>query len=103
MRRSLFCFAVSAALAAVSVHAYDASSYVRESLLAQWDGIDNAGLGIHQGNAGTWKDLAGTYDLPLTSKGSWAGGDHLSVQDGCAANYGAIGPSGIKTIEVVYR
>ena len=55
---------------------YDTSSYVQEGLVAQWDGINNAGLGFHDPGADIWKDLKGIYDLPLTSKGVW-GPDHL--------------------------
>ncbi len=101
MKKTVALFAAS--LAASMAHAYDVSSYVRENLVAQWDGIDNAGLGYHVAQTNIWKDLAGVYNLPLTSKGSWAGGDHLVVDNGCAANYGAIGPTGYKTIEIVYR
>ena len=80
---------------------YDTSSYVQEGLVAQWDGIDNAGLGFHDPGANTWKDLKGIYDLPLTSKGAW-GSNFLEVVNGCAANYGAKGPDYL-TIEVLYR
>ena len=34
-------------------------SYVRHGLVAQFDGIDNAGFGLHDGEAGVWTDLTG--------------------------------------------
>ena len=40
---------------------YTSASYVqREHLIAQWDGIDNAGTGVHDPNATVWKDLRAT-------------------------------------------
>ena len=40
--------------------------YVQDGLVARWDGIDNAGLGLpHDDTATVWKDLVGTRDLPL--------------------------------------
>lgn len=34
-----------------------ASAYVQRGLIAQWDGIENAGAGMHDANAATWVDL----------------------------------------------
>ena len=45
-----------------------AKSYVRDGLVAMWDGIENAGWGVHDANATTWKDLTDNgYDLPLST------------------------------------
>lgn len=41
--------------------------YVRDGLVAWWDGIWNAGLGRHDPNAQTWVDLAGGRDINLLS------------------------------------
>ena len=35
-----------------------ASAYVQHGLIAQWDGIDNAGTGTHQADATAWKDIS---------------------------------------------
>ena len=35
------------------------ASYVQRGLIAQWDGIDNAGTGVHDPAATTWKNLVG--------------------------------------------
>lgn len=41
-----------------------ARDYVRDGLIAMWDGIENAGYGTHDPNATVWKDLSGNgYDL----------------------------------------
>lgn len=39
--------------------------YLEDNLIAQWDGIWNAGLGIHDANSTIWKDLIGNYDAYL--------------------------------------
>ena len=45
-----------------------AKSYVQDGLVAMWDGIENAGWGVHDANATTWKDLTGNeYDVNLSS------------------------------------
>jgi hypothetical protein len=45
------------------------NGYVKDGLIAQYDAIDNLGLGdMHHSNAtAVWKDLAGTNDLTLTN------------------------------------
>jgi len=43
-----------------------AKDYVQDGLIAMWDGIENAGWGVHDPNATTWKDLSGNNnDLVL--------------------------------------
>ena len=44
-----------------------AADYIQDGLVAMWDGIENAGYGIHDDNATTWKDLVSTNDLRLQS------------------------------------
>ena len=57
-----------------------AKSYVQDGLVAMWDGIENAGWGVHDAAATTWKDLVGNKILSLTSNGSW--GDDCLVCNG---------------------
>ncbi|MBO7689193.1 MAG: hypothetical protein J6V72_22630 [Kiritimatiellae bacterium] len=47
----------------VLIDRYDSASYVTNGLVAHWDGIDNAGRGLHDAETTTWKDLAGTNDF----------------------------------------
>lgn len=63
--------------------------YYEENLIAQWDGIWNAGLGVHNDNATTWKDLAGSYDVytnaadcngTFTANGLMCHGDKLAAK-----------------------
>lgn len=45
-----------------------ARDYIQDGLVAMWDGIENAGWGVHDPNATVWKDLTGNgYDLPLST------------------------------------
>ena len=47
---------------------YTAKSYIRDGLIAMWDGIENAGWGVHDPNATTWKDLSGNgFDCDVTA------------------------------------
>lgn len=46
--------------------AITAKSYIQNGLVAMWDGIENAGWGVHNPNATTWKDLVGTADVEYT-------------------------------------
>ena len=67
---------------------YTSASYVQqEHLIAQWDGIDNAGTGVHNPNATTWKNLAGGgYDLTLTNNAAWNAEGRALVVDGVIAS-----------------
>ena len=90
-------------LAATIGYAYDSSSYVTNGLIAQWDGIDNAGTGTHDPTATSWKDLKGNLDMALTAQGAWTNGAALYVAGGVAGAQGASATPAYKTIEVVYK
>ena len=103
-RKSFKAFSLCGAVAFASVTAfgYTSASYVQEGLIAQWDGIDNTGAGVHDPGAKVWKDLAGNYDLALLPKGSWsADGRSLSVYGAAAVCSNSL--PAYKTIEVVYK
>ena len=81
------------------------ADYVQEGLVAQWDGIDNAGTGTHNAAAPVWKNLASTgsaYDLTLTANGSWNAEGNALVTTDLAATCASAAPA-YKTIEVVFR
>ena len=67
-RRIAYGFAfVFAAFAAVSAAlAGSASLYVQDGLIACWDGIENAGAGVHDSSATVWKDLVAGREFALT-------------------------------------
>ena len=94
-------FSLVVSLAAGAAGAYDASSYVQDGLIAQWDGIDNAGTGVHDPESTVWKDLKGSLDMTLTVNGSWGSGAYLNV-NGCSAK-GTSATTSYATIEIYYR
>ncbi|MBQ3288021.1 MAG: hypothetical protein IJH50_01255 [Kiritimatiellae bacterium] len=69
-----------------------ATSYVQDGLLAHWDGIDNAGIGVHDSSSTTWKNISPNrltlaedgLDLTLGSTGSW--GETYLYCDGSSNN-----------------
>ena len=78
--------AVMAAFAVTEAGAAPASSsYVQRGLVAQYDGIDNAGTGSHDSSATTWKNLAGdaSLDGACDSKLSWVNGNGWTVSGDC--------------------
>ena len=90
------------AFASAVAHGYTSASYVQDGLIAQWDGIDNTGIGVHDPGAKVWKDLTGNYDLTLLPKGGWsADGRSLTVYGAAAVCSNSL--PAYKTIEVVYK
>ena len=79
-----------------------ARDYVQNGLVAMWDGIENAGWGVHDAAATMWKDLIGERDATVASAGSWK--DNALHCDGTtygaryAQNY-----DGFRTLEVCYK
>lgn len=45
--------------------------YVTDGLIAMWDGEWNAGGGVHDASAATWKDLIGNCDLIKNPYATW--------------------------------
>ncbi len=73
--------AVMAAFAAGA--AVTSRSYVQRGLAAQYDGIDNAGRGVHDASAKIWKDLTGNgNDGACANELSWSA-DGWSVSANC--------------------
>lgn len=102
MKRLLVMMSAVAAMEAASANTpYTSEDYVQSGLVAQWDGINNAGTGVHDSNTSIWKDLKGNLDLTLTANGGWTNGNAL-VANGIAAKCATAAPD-YKTIEVVFR
>lgn len=49
----------------------DNCQYITDGLLAYYDGIDNAGYGVHDPNATVWKNLAGDSDWDMSVHADW--------------------------------
>ena len=102
-RRTLIAVvALGTILSADVAFAYTSADYVQSGLIGQWDGIENAGVGIHSGTTNIWKDLVGNCDLTLTANGSWSDGGDALIVSGYSAAADAPAPE-YKTIEVVYK
>ena len=79
-----------------------ASAYVQDGLIAQFDAIDNAGMGTHDANAKTWKDLSGNgNDATLNNcyEGCWAA-KSLVMNNSLYASF-ATSFSGSFTVEII--
>ena len=82
-----------------------AKDYVQSGLIAMWDGIENAGWGVHDASATVWKDLIG--DRHLTLSGDAYFGDMFLRTSGNSRSYASGGellPAGlVVTVEVVVK
>ena len=70
-----------------------ARDYIQDGLVAMWDGIENAGWGIHDPNATVWTPLVGGEPLTLTNRATWRSDEGclamLTAGSVPAAAYGA--------------
>ena len=55
-----------------------ARDYVQDGLVAMWDGIENAGWGVHDDGATVWKDVVGSYDMTISTGGTWSKNSFVS-------------------------
>ena len=98
----IVCIAAFGAVAETSV------SYIRSGLVAHWDGVENAGRGVHDPSATVWKDLVAGREFTLSNvtvadnsivfKGSNTSYGELSVADTAATFENASDG----TLEIVY-
>lgn len=59
--RTLAAVSLALGVATQTSAALSARSYVREGLVGQWDGEENAGFGVHDATSEKWADLSGHY------------------------------------------
>ena len=60
-----------------------ASAYVQDGLVAQWDGIENAGAGQpHDATLAEWKDASGTHSFVFNANSGITVGDSALVFPG---------------------
>lgn len=78
-------------------------SYIQRGLAQQWDGIDNAGRGVHDSTATTWKNLvSGGLDLTLKASGKWAANALACLGTGIAAQNES-NHLYFETVEIAFR
>jgi len=82
IRAVIACAAVVGAMTCAAE--INSRSYVRQGLVALYDGIDNAGFGTHNRSAAKWVNLAGdtALDGTVDSHVTW-GADGWSVTENC--------------------
>lgn len=80
-----------------------AKDYVQDGLIAMWDGIENAGWGVHDQNATVWKDLIGSKNMTLANGATF---DANSMKAGkesiCYANYEGVLFGSTATLELIF-
>ena len=87
MKKNLIALVAVAACGA-AVGAIPASLYVQDNLLAHWDAVDNAGVGVHDSTATSWANLVagssvGSLNLSTLPSYSW-NDNYLTMQSGPA-------------------
>lgn len=81
-----------------------ARDYVQNGLIAMWDGIENAGWGVHDQNATVWRDLVGTRNIAIRRNAAWTDDSFLcSNQNSTSAQGYCAGTAPFVTGEFVYR
>lgn len=73
--------------AALNALAFSTSSYVQDGLVACWDGIENAGAGVHLSDTTVWKDIKGGREFVLTN--ATVGDDRITFE-GNANSFGVL-------------
>ena len=69
----------------MQVEGINAFSYVQKGLAACYDGVENAGAGVHDPNATTWTDLTGSGDNGAMGSGmTWTATGWTRNADGAA-------------------
>ena len=84
------------------------ASYIRNGLVAHWDGVENAGRGVHDPSATVWKDLVAGREFTLYNV---TVEDNGMVFAGAQTSYGELGAADTAatfenasdgTLEIVY-
>jgi hypothetical protein len=72
----------------------NAFSYIQKGLVACYDGIENAGAGVHDPNATTWVDLTGNSNDGTVGSGiTWAANGWVNTSASAVAKPILVGPS----------
>ena len=85
-----------------------AAAYIQNGLVACWDGVENAGVGVHDASATVWKDLVAGREFSLYDV---TVGENRMTFAGAKTSYGSLNaadteavflPATNGTVEVVY-
>ena len=71
----------------------NAFSYIQKGLVACYDGIENAGAGVHDANATTWVDLTGNGNDGTVGSGiTWAANGWVNTSEAPVIKPISVGP-----------
>lgn len=79
-----------------------ARDYVQDGLVAMWDGIENAGWGVHDAKARVWKDLSDNGRDAVLS-GSINFEDSYINMNGGKARFTSISENECVTTEIIFK
>ena len=80
---------------------FTSKSYIQSGLTSHWDGLDNAGLGVHDASSTTWSNLVSGAQALTVKTGVWSD-DALMCKDSAAAAVGAT-THNYNTLETLLR
>ena len=80
-----------------------ALDYVQDGLIAHWDGVENAGNGVHDSSATTWKNLAGEMDLTLWGNAVFTDNSIYRSASSYSMAYGDASMASAKTMQIVFK
>ena len=98
----------AAILIAATSHAATSVGYIKNGLVAHWDGVENAGRGVHDPSATVWKDLIEgreftLYNVTVEDNGMVFAGAQTSYGELSAADTDAtFEKASDGTLEIVY-
>ena len=94
MRKTVAVVCAAAACITMQAGGADAFSYIQKGLAASYDGIENAGAGVHDPNATTWADLTGHgHDGTVGNGIAWAADGWVNTRAASVAKPVIVGPS----------
>ena len=103
--RYLFVLGLAGALSlSLAADTLSAASYAQDGLVGQWDGIENAGVGLHDATTNYWTDLTGNSGdfAVFTGVASFTdNGLKKNVAGIVATNVTPTARTDVRTIEVV--
>ena len=104
-KKHLFAVGIVCSLSfSLAADTLSAASYAQDGLVGQWDGIENAGVGLHDATTNYWVDLTGNSGdfAVFTGVASFtADGLKKNTQGVMATNVTATARTDVRTIEVV--
>ena len=107
MKKTMSVFAAAAMAAAFacvsSSRADDVADYVQNGLFACWDGVENAGRGVHDSSATSWKDLVGNRDLAIGGGASFTENSLYRSASLTSMAYYTASITTAKTLQLVFK